>query len=290
MNQNTKYIIITPARDEAAYIASTIACVISQTIRPSEWIIVDDGSTDDTGKIIDGYAPRISWIKTVHRKNRGLRKAGGGVIEAFYEGLDAVSSRDWQFIVKLDGDLSFQADYFERCFREFAKDPKLGIAGGDIYHSVNGQLKLEKNPRFHVRGATKIYRRECWNQIGPLVRAAGWDTIDEVKANMRGWSTCSFSDVKLTHLKPIGSADGRWRNWFKNGRADYIAGYHPVFMMAKCIKRAFQIPPFLEAMGIMSGYVTAYLKGIPRVGDPDLILYIRREQMRRLLLRPSIWK
>src|SRR6202011_5012876 len=110
----TKYVVISPVRDEEAYLKRTIECMIAQTIRPSEWIIVNDGSTDATGKIIDDYASRYSWIRVIHRENRGFRKSGGGVMEAFYEGYNALDSSDWDFIVKLDGDLTFDCDYFDK--------------------------------------------------------------------------------------------------------------------------------------------------------------------------------
>src|SRR5216684_4331931 len=140
---NTRYAVISPVRDEEAYLGDTIACMIAQTIRPTQWIIVDDGSTDATGKIIDEHAAKHPWIAAVHRENRGFRKAGGGVVDAFNAGYTALKSENWDFIVKLDGDLSFQNDYFERCFEEFASQPRLGVAGGVICHAVNGKEQVE---------------------------------------------------------------------------------------------------------------------------------------------------
>ena len=210
-SRNVTYVIITPARDEEAYIEKTIDSVVSQTIIPREWIILDDGSTDRTGELADQAAKAHAWIKAIHRGNRGFRKAGGGVIEAFYEGYDSILATDWQFMVKLDGDLSFGTDYFEKCFARFAVNPKLGIGGGMIYGAVNGGLLPEPHPMFHVRGATKVYRKACWEAIGGLIQAPGWDTLDEVKANMLGWETSTFNDVQVVHHRPTGAADGTWR-------------------------------------------------------------------------------
>src|SRR5262249_26760728 len=203
-----KYVVITPAPDEAAHLADTIQSMATQTVRPAEWIIVDDGSSDGTSQIVDEYATRYPWIHAVHRPNRGFRKAGGGVVEAFNDGYSALGVAAWDYIVKLDGDLTFAEDYFERCFARFSSEPQLGIGGGEIYHDMNGNVKLEGNPKFHVRGATKIYRRACWEAIGGLVSAPGWDTIDEVKANMLGWSTRSFTELHLIHHRLTGSAEG----------------------------------------------------------------------------------
>jgi len=284
------YVVISPVRDEMAHIEKTIQSMVAQTTLPTEWIIVNDGSTDDTRQIINRYAAKCAWIKAIHRENRGFRKSGGGVIEAFNEGYSALATSEWDFLVKFDGDLSFDTDYFEKCFKYFAVEPMLGIGGGDVYHDINGSLIVEKNPRFHVRGATKIYRKACWDALGGLIQAPGWDTLDEVKANMLGWTTHSFPDLKLIHHKYTGSADGTWGGWVKNGRANYIAGYHPLFMTVKCIKRAFQRPYLISALGLFYGFIAGYLKGVQQVPDPALIRYLRNQQICRLLLKDSIWK
>jgi poly-beta-1,6-N-acetyl-D-glucosamine synthase len=288
-NKHIRYVVVTPVRDEESHIEKTILSMLAQTILPTEWIIVDDGSNDDTGVIIDRYAQQHSWIKAMHRQNRGFRKSGGGVVETFYEGYGALASLEWDFLSKLDGDLSFAPDYFEQCFKYFSKEPSLGIGGGDVYHKIGDSLILEKNPRFHVRGATKIYRKACWDAVGGLIQAPGWDTLDEVKANMLGWITYSFSDLKLIHHKYTGSADGTWGGWVKNGRANYISGYHPLFMIVKCIKRAFQQPYLISSLGLFYGFITGYLKD-KQVSDQALIRYLRNQQMNRLLLKKSIWK
>ncbi|HUY12650.1 MAG TPA: glycosyltransferase family A protein [Terriglobia bacterium] len=289
-NMFPKYAVITPVRDEEAYLRFTLECVIAQTIRPSEWVIVNDGSTDGTGAIIDEYARQHSWIHGVHRANRGHRKSGGGVIEAFNDGYATLSCSDWDFIVKLDGDLSFEPDYFEKCFEYFEREPGLGVGGGVIYHVLDGNAELELGPAFHVRGATKIYRRACWEGIGGFWPAPGWDTLDEVKANMLGWTTKSFPDLQLWHHRFTGSADGRWGGIVKNGKSDYISGYHPLFMLAKCISRLVHKPYVVGSLGLAYGFVTGYLKRIPQVNDPELIRYLRGEQLGRLWGRETIWR
>lgn len=287
-----KYIIISPVRDEALYIDFTLKSVINQTVKPVLWLIVNDGSSDSTGQILDKYAAQYSWIKVVHRKNRGYRAAGSGVVAAFNEGYASISIENWDFIVKLDGDLSFDPDYFEKCFSLFADDDSLGIGGGTILNKVNGQWVVDSvgDPPFHVRGATKIYRRECWEKISPLIQSPGWDTVDEVKANYYGWTTRTFSDIELTQNKPTGGADGHWRNWFKNGLGCYVTGYHPMFMLGKCIKRAFQKPFFIISAALLSGYCSGYLNKIPRIQDAAVISYLRKHQLQHLLRQPSIYK
>mgnify|MGYP002260221303 CR=1 FL=1 len=285
-----RYVVVTPVRDEEKYIEHTINSMISQTCLPVEWIIVNDGSKDRTGEIIEKYARQFEWIHIVQREDRGYRKAGGGVVEAFYEGYNIIRENDWDYIVKLDGDLRFENKYFEECFKEFISNPKLGIGGGTIYNNIGGEYVREDCPGFHVRGATKIYRKECWVDIGDLIRAPGWDTLDEIKANMLGWETHSFLKILLYQERPTGGANGQWGNFVKNGLANYISGYHPFFMLLKCIKRFSQKPMIIGSVGLMYGYLSGYLKNIKQVEDKEILKYIRRQQINRLTFRDSIWR
>ena len=279
MTQDVKYVVITPVRDEEKHMEATIEAVAGQTIRPTEWVIVDDGSSDRTGDIIDQYAAKFSWISVVHRSNRGFRKSGGGVVEAFYDGYDRLRCNDWDFVVKLDGDLTFARTYFEKCFEHFERDLKLGVGGGEIYHDVGGVQKLEANPKFHVRGATKIYRRDCWEAIGGLLRAPGWDTIDEVKANMLGWKTYSFGELQLVHHRLTGTADGLLRDRIKHGIACYVSGYDPLFVFASCVSRLIQKPYIAGSAAIFYGFIKGYWIRMPRVDDKQLIKYLRTQQL-----------
>jgi len=284
------YVIITPVRDEEKFVEGTIKAVIGQTVRPMEWVIVDDGSTDHTGEIIDDYASRIPWIHAVHRKNRGHRKSGGGVIEAFYDGYNALQNRSWDFVVKLDGDLTFAHDYFEKIFNRFDEQQDLGVAGGIISNAVDGTLRLEAGPRFHVRGATKIYRRQCWEAIEGLHLAPGWDTIDEVKANMFGWRSQTFPELQLQQHRPTGTADGWWKDRAKNGRAYYVAGYHPLFFAAKFFYRMSKPPYVVGAVAMGCGFLSGYFGAAKRINDPRLVKYLRHQQINRLLGRKTVWR
>ncbi len=291
MSKDYIYVIITPVRNEEKYLPLTIGSMLAQTIRPKEWIIVNDGSTDKTGHIAEGAARSNAWIKVLHRPDRGFRKAGGGVISAFYEGYRLVENNSWDYLIKLDGDLSFNADYFQRCFQEFDGNPRLGVAGGTICSCIGGIVEEESkiDPAFHVRGATKIYRAACWHQIGGLTRAPGWDTLDEVKANMHGWVTRTLANINAIHHRPTGAAYGKWHDMVKGGLANYVAGYHPLFMFLKCIRRVVEKPYLLGGSALLVGFLKGYVKRIPQVDDKELIRYFRHEQMNRLLGRKSLW-
>lgn len=289
MTKANRYVVISPVRNEAQHLPLTLNSIKGQTVRPTLWIIVNDGSTDRTGDIAESAARAHSWIKVIHRPDRGFRKAGGGVIDAFYEGYRLVENETWDYLVKLDGDLSFESDYFERCFREFDAAPSLGIAGGTICSCVDGEEESKVDPTFHVRGATKIYSAECWRAIGGLIHAPGWDTLDEVKANMLGWATRTLAGINAIHHRPTGAAYGQWNDMAKGGLANYIAGYHPLFMFLKCIRRLVEKPYLVGGAALWFGFVKGYVKRIPQVEDKALIRYFRQQQMNRLLGRKSLW-
>jgi glycosyltransferase involved in cell wall biosynthesis len=286
-----KYVIVSPVRNEEKYLPFTIKSLVAQTIKPALWIVVNDGSTDRTGQIAEEAAQSNSWIKVVNRADRGFRQAGGGVVEAFYEGYYLIEKESWDYVIKLDGDLSFGPDYFEQCFARFDEDQKLGIAGGTICAEIDGVLEAESknDPMLHVRGATKIYRQDCWRAIGGLIHAPGWDTVDEVKANMLGWKTRTLPDVKALHHRPTGAAYGTWNDRVKAGMANYVTGYHPLFMLLKCLRRMGEKPYFIGGWGLLFGFVKGYVKRVPQVADEALVRYLRQQQMNRLLARKSLW-
>lgn len=284
------YVVITPVRDEEQYLPMTIESMVSQTILPQEWVIVNDGSTDQTGRIIDEASQKYPWIRGVHRTDRGYRKWGGGIIEAFYAGFDSLKTQTWEFMSKLDGDLSFEPDYFERAIGKFNANPKIGIGGGVLYVEKDGRKTLEKHPTFHVRGGTKIFRRSCWDAIGGLWVGPGSDTVDEVKANMLGWTTMSFFDLQMKHHRPTGVSWGRWTSVAKVGHIEYVYGSHPIYLLAKSLARMVRRPYVLGSLAMLYGYGKASVLRAPRVNDPELIRYLRRQQLNRMMGRETIWK
>ncbi|MCU1429535.1 MAG: glycosyl transferase family 2 [Actinomycetia bacterium] len=283
-----RYVVITPVRDESAHLPTTIASMRAQTVAPALWVIIDDGSGDDTRQIANDAAGESPWIRVVSRDDRGYRAAGIGVVTAFYDGLEAVNT-EWDFLVKLDGDVVLEPDYFERCLGRFAANTRLGVGGGVFHNPMpDGTWKEERAPRFHVRGGTKIYRRACWNEIGGLIRMTGWDSFDEIKANRLGWQTESFSDIVVRHQRTTGDAAGQWDNWVKNGRANFIVGYDPVFLVVRAVSRLTRKPRLTSAGGLLVGYFGSWAKREPRVDDRETIRYLRQQQRRKLTGRPTI--
>lgn len=292
MRDSPRLVVVSPVRNEGKNLSRTIKSVTEQRLKPQRWIIVDDGSSDETARIAQEAADAFDWIELLRRPDRGARKSGAGVMEAFYDGYRQVKDLDWEILAKLDGDLEFTDDFFHLIAEAFGSDPKLGIAGGDIYHYNGSEAVIESrdDPAFHVRGATKFYRRECWTAMGGLVEATGWDTLDEVKAVMLGWKTYRIPKARVLHLRPTGGADGGWKNAFKNGRGSYISGYHPLYMLSKCVKRIAHRPVLVQSLGLCAGFFSSYFTNVQRVADSELIRYLRKQQIRRLFGLSSIWR
>lgn len=291
--QPTRYVIITPVRDEALHIEETISNVVCQTIRPVEWVIVDDGSTDGTGAVVHRHTEEFPWISFIQRSNRGYRDADVGAIGAFLDGYRALKTNDWEFLVNLDADMSLEPEYFKRCFEEFMADHALGVGGGTLYHmNEAGEPIVEMCPRFHVRGATKILRRSCWDASGGINEIVpAWDTYLDVKAFMAGWKVRTFPHIRAHHRRPTGAAGGGagWHDAVKNGRSDYFLGYHPLFMLIKCIRRVFVKPYLLCGVAHLWGFSSGYLMR-RRTADKAITRFVRKQQMRRLFFQESVWK
>jgi biofilm PGA synthesis N-glycosyltransferase PgaC len=280
---NTSYVIITPVRNEAEFIENTLVSVCRQTIKPAEWVIVNDGSNDATPEIVTRYAAQYPWIKLVDRDDRGARQRGKGVVEAFYAGYDTLVEQNYGFIVKLDGDLSFEPPYFECLLREFASIPRLGIAGGGVYERLDGRNWVLQTTKDHVRGPTKVYRRACFEAIGGLVPALGWDGMDEWQARAMGWQVQSFLNLKVFHYRFTGAATGPLKSRIEQGYGAHYMGYHPLYTVARGIRYIFTWPYLIGGITLVAAYFAAWLLGREQFPDRSLINHIRRTQLKQLV-------
>lgn len=277
-----EYVVITPIKNEGEFIEKTLHSMIQQSIKPREWIIVNDGSTDDTADIVARYTAHHSWIKLVNRDDRGFRQRGRGVVEAFYAGYEKLADHNYDFIIKLDGDLSFECNYFESLFAQFASNPQLGIAGGGVYELPAGQKWILRTTKDHVRGPTKVYRRTCFEAIGGLEPILGWDGLDEWKAKMLGWEVRSFIELKVLHYRYTGAATGLLKSRLEQGYGAYYMGYHPLFIIARGIRHSFVWPYLLGGGAMVWGYFTASWQGREQLADPAVIHFVRQTQLKQL--------
>ncbi len=193
----SRLLLITPARDEAAHLERTIRAVAAQTRRPDLWLVVDDGSTDATPRILDRWAAELPFLRVVQAPTEGEdggadRLALAAEARAFNWALNRVDLGEFSHLGKLDADIELPPEYFERLLQSFAREPGLGVAGGGLLEQGRGGWYLTKVPAYHVRGALKLYSRECFEAIGGIEERLGWDTIDETYARMNGFATRSL--------------------------------------------------------------------------------------------------
>lgn len=275
------YVIVTPVRNEAAFIEKTLCSIIAQTARPAEWIIVNDGSTDETEDIVARYVARHPWLRLINRQDRGYRQRGPGVVDAFYEGFDQITYANYDIVVKLDGDLSFEPDYFEELLKQFAANPKLGIASGQPYVFNGKDWVTGKSLLPCTQGPTKLYRRECFEAIGGIRRSLGWDGIDDWTARMLGWQTVTFKHLRVLHHRTWGAATGSLKSRIEQGQGAYFMGYHPLFMLVRGIRRMVNRPYVVGGCAMIWGYVGSWLARREQV-EPELIRFVRRTQLQLL--------
>lgn len=284
-DQGRSYVLIMPSRNEEDYIQNTIDCITRQTILPTEFIVVNDGSSDNTGPIAQAAADQFPWIHVVHREDRGMRKVGGGVIDTFYSGFEALKTQDYDYLCKIDGDMTFQDDYFEKLLKKFEEDPKLGGASGKPWNPVGDTLVPEGMIDEMVAGQVNFWRRKCWEDIGGFVREVMWDGITFHRSRMFGWKTRSFrdEDLKLIHHRLMGSSQksiyhGR-RRW---GRGQWFMGTHPLYIIASGVFRMRERPYILGGLNIILGYFLAWITGVKRYDDPKFRKCLHKWQLGRL--------
>lgn len=280
------YLVVSPCRNEAEYMRRTLDSVIAQTERPARWVIVDDGSTDETPRILADYAARHAWISVVRREDRGHRAVGPGVIEAFYAGLDTVSLSDFPYLCKLDLDLDLPPGYFAGLMDRMEANPRIGTCSGKPYMRRGDRLVSERRGDEMSAGMTKFYRSGCFTQIGGFVREVMWDAIDCHKARQLGWIAVSWDDPELRfeHLRPMGSSQqniyvGRRRHGF----GQWFMGSDPLYYAATCLFRMAEPPYILGGLAMLQGYLQAWWQGARQLEDPDLVAFIRAYQREALL-------
>ena len=283
---NTRnYVLISPCRDEAKYMRQTLDSVISQSVRPAKWIIVDDGSTDRSPEVLSEYQQKHSWIQVVTRTDRGARSVGPGVIEAFYAGYQVINPEDYDYLCKLDLDLRLPPRYFEILMERMEANSRIATCSGKAYLEEDGRLIAEKHGDDTSLGMTKFYRVSCFKAIGGFVRQVMWDGIDCHCCRMLGWIACSWDDQELrfVHLRPMGSSSQSiYTGRIRHGYGQYYMGTSFLFIAASAIYRVNQKPYVLGSLAMLWGWVQSALVGKPRYEDATFRRFLRRYQWRAL--------
>jgi len=279
-----KYVLITPARNEAEFIELTIKSMIAQTVRPEKWVIVSDGSTDGTDEIVLKYAADNTWIELVRMPERRERHFAGKV-HAFNAGYARMKQIAYDVIGNLDGDLSFDEEYFSFLLHKLLEDPRLGLVGTPF----KGETGIVYDYRYvsieHVSGACQLFRRGCFEEIGGYVpvEGGGVDHIAVITARMKGWKTRTFTEKAVLHHREIGTAQhGTLMARFKVGAKDYALGSHWIWELSRTIYQLRKRPYVLGGMTLLAGYMWSMARRAKRPVSSELIKFRHREQMQRL--------
>lgn len=280
MSVGLSYAAVTPARDEAGNLPRLASCLAAQTVVPSKWILVDNGSSDQTPELAADLAARYSWVEVIHVPNE-VTRPGAPVVRAFNAGLEALDGA-FDVVVKLDADVSFDSDYFEGLLLAFEDDPALGIASGECFELEAGEWRPVFVTGDHVRGATRAYRARCLSEIGRLPEEMGWDGVDELKASILGWRTKSLADRHFFHHRAVGERDGAWARWFAEGRCAYYMGYRVSYLAARTVGRAIRDRD-LAAFAMPWAFLVATIRRDQRYDDELVRRYLRSQQSLRFL-------
>jgi len=277
------YLLVSPCRNEADYMKLTLDSVVAQSVQPDLWVIVDDGSTDETPAILADYANRYSFIQIITREDRGHRSVGPGVIEAFYHGYDQVDVTQFDYVCKFDLDLDLPPRYFEILIQRMQDNPRIGTCSGKAYFKdkKTGALISEKCGDEMSVGMTKFYRRSCFEAIGGFVRQVMWDGIDCHKCRQLGWIAASWDepDLQFIHLRPMGSSQqGIFTGRMRHGFGQYFMGTGLLYMTASSVFRMLHPPYFVGGFAMLWGYVKSMLQGSERFDDVELVAFIRNYQ------------
>jgi biofilm PGA synthesis N-glycosyltransferase PgaC len=289
-------LVISPVRNEAAHIELVVRAVAAQEVPPARWIVIDDGSTDDTLEILRRLEPDIGFLTVLEAPPAAApdggpdRLARAAAPRNFNAGLSVDDWRTYSHVMKLDGDIELPPQYLRTLLQRMTADPKLGLVAGVLVEPTpEGGMRPIKIPSNHVHGALKLYSRECFAAIGGVQERLGWDTIDETYARMRGFETRSYTDLVSVHHRPIASADGVIRGRARHGECAYIAHYPLLWVVLRAVKVGCSRPRFVSGVAFLFGYLRAAARRTERVPDSAYRRFTRRELRRRMVraLAPS---
>jgi biofilm PGA synthesis N-glycosyltransferase PgaC len=285
------YVIVSPVKNEERYVEATLQSVLSQTVKPVRWIIVDDGSSDRTPEILRRYAQQADWIHILRLDHTQSRQPGTPVVYAFRRGFELVRPETAQFVVKLDCDVKLPPDYFELLLARFAEDPELGIASGIYLEEQDGNSwQPVPMPSYHAAGASKMMRADCYRQIGGFVQSPGWDTVDEIRAEVRGWKTRHFEEIRFHHLKREGSGIGSLATSVMHGRVYYLTGGGKLFLLLKILHRMISERPYLlSGLALLWGFLKTMFSGQRKLVTSEEARFYARRLNRRIWGSPGIF-
>ena len=279
---HNRYILLTAAKNEEGYIGEAIESVLTQTVRPIAWFIMDDGSTDKTAEVVAGFATRHPFIK-LHSAGERQGRNFGSQYKAITAAYNMATELSFEFLGVHDADIAPEcADYYESILAKFQENPYLGIAGGYVHERYNGKWTCRKgNALDSVAGGIQMFRRSCFEEIGgytPL-HLGGSDWLAQINSAMAGWQILACQDLPVRHYRPTSTANGRLRGLFQLGLLDASFGSHPMFEMFKCARRLTLAPVLISATCRLAGYWYWKFSGRKPILPPETVAFLRRDQM-----------
>ena len=285
-----EYVLVTAARNEQAYIGKTIESVVAQTVLPRKYVIVSDGSTDQTDDIVKRYAAQYDFIELLRLENNGTRDFACQVYGQ-HAGVEQLRDIEYDLVGMLDADITVEPDYYERLLKKFQQNPRLGLAGGLLFDLDHGQWRRQKvNLSLNVSGPVQMFRRQCFEAIGGYIplEKGGQDAVAEVMMRQHGWEVATFPDLKVLHYRPTGT-EGKslYRAKWACGCMEYLIGYHTLFMIVKCVSRVVEKPYLIGSLLRLCGYGWTWWRGEQRKVDEEFVAYLHQEQIRRIWSRSN---
>jgi poly-beta-1,6-N-acetyl-D-glucosamine synthase len=284
-----RLLIVSPVYREADNFDRTARAVAAQQRVPDQWVVVDDGSPDDTVEIARRWATQLPYLTVLSMPRSDDAEGTDGLAlardaRAFNFGLEAAGWQEFTHIGKLDGDIELPPHWFATLLDRFRAEERLGITGGRLAEEGVRSWRPIPIPRYHIHGAVKLYRRECLDDIGGIPDRLGWDTIDETYARMRGYTIDNPPSLVARHHRHWASANGRLRGRARHGDAAWVLHQTLPWALLRAAKLA-RVPPIgLSGAAFMYGYVRAAVRGVPRVEDPAFRHFVRKEIRSRMLM------
>jgi len=281
---DARYVLMTAAHNEAAYIARTIESILSQTRLPERWVIVSDNSTDGTDEIVQNYARKHDFIRYL-RMTRQPGRNFASKVRALHSGMHLLNELEFAFIGNVDADVSLEPSYFADLITQFRLRAGLGIAGGFFFEEQGGEFKNRKGNRIYaVTHAAQLVRRECYQAIGgyAVLEYGGEDWHAEISAKMKGWEIEAFPALKIFHHRHTGTGGNLLRYRFRQGKLDYSFGSDPLFEVLKCLERLADTPFLIGGIARFLGFSGSWISREKLQVSPEFADYLRREQRLRL--------
>ncbi|MFK8060277.1 MAG: glycosyltransferase family 2 protein [Polaribacter sp.] len=275
------YIIITPVYNEEKYLSTYLDSIVKQALLPEKLVMVDDNSTDNSSLIINEYSHKYNWIEYLYRKSEDKKIQGSKVIEAFNYGFNFVKLERVSFISKIDADLELPPNYFKNIFKAFSSDPKLGLVGGYIKELENEEWVAKYDLDYHVRGALKSYKKECFQDINGLIPVFGWDGLDEMKIFYKGWKTKNL-DIGVKHYRPAASDYSSVSLTYKFGKSNYKNGCNLFLAFVRSLVRVKEKPWLINGAAFFMGYLSSMIKNDKKNVDKDLSKFINNFHRKRI--------